>query len=162
MATHVEEEVGVELISQERCEGDGSCYQRCKCVCFSQRRQDTCTCEHTDHSYRYCPVECPYHCRLFECHNFPMCNQKRPFIELWVHNGMCAKCAVLYGRILFTEIREECMLCFEQKQMIVISCEKHMFCLTCWKTYCETERESYPTTCPVCRESIWNWRRTLR
>jgi hypothetical protein len=95
---------------------------------------------------------------LIECHNFRLCGQKRPQNILDYHNGMCANCAVSLGKIKFLNIKDDCPVCMDHKDMIQISCEKHNLCIECWIKMSETEGMSIPLSCPLCRENIWKWK----
>lgn len=152
------------------CTRRGECLQQCGCSCYENEESDIlseiCTCGHRSHTRliggsdyynQYCQTECPYNCKLIECHNFILCGQKRPQQILDSHNGMCMDCAVMYGKIIFLIDKDDCPICMENKDMIQISCGKHTVCLDCWKTMSETETR-YPLKCPMCRESIWKWK----
>jgi hypothetical protein len=88
-----------------------------------------------------------------------MCGQKRPQWLLDYDYGMCKDCAIMIGRIKFLDEKDDCPICMENKDMIEISCGKHKVCLDCWKQMSETPDRPSPLTCPLCRESIWKWRR---
>lgn len=153
------------------CTGRGSCIQQCGCSCYEDEEcevpSDVCICGHRNHPHLiggptecnvYCQKECPYNCQLAECHNFRLCQQKRPQQILDVNNGMCSDCAIMIGRIKFLGIKDDCLICMENKDMIEISCGKHKVCLDCWKQVSETAERPFPLTCPLCRESIWKWK----
>jgi hypothetical protein len=88
-----------------------------------------------------------------------MCEQKRPQNILDCHNGMCSDCAIMIGKIKFLDEKDDCPICMENKDMIEISCGNHKVCLDCWKQMSETPDRPIPLTCPLCRESIWKWKR---
>ena len=153
------------------CSGRGECITQCCCSCYDDEDCDIlseiCTCGHRNHVQMtggitecdiYCRVSCEYNCQLVECHNFKLCGQKRPLHILDCHNGMCADCAVMIGKIKFIDKKDDCPICMENKDMIEISCGKHNICVDCWKTMSEVENRSFPLSCPLCRESIWKWK----
>jgi len=148
------------------CTGRGSCIKQCVCVCENEL-QSECSCGHQNHSHFiggttefdvYCRIECPHKCQLVKCHNFRLCEKKYPQEVLDCNNGMCNECARMFGKINFLEEKDECPICFENKDMIVISCGKHKVCFDCWKKMSETKNRPLPLTCPLCRESIWKRR----
>jgi hypothetical protein len=155
------------------CEGSGYCFQQCGCTCYEdddfEIPSEICICGHRNHvhyiggnseSNIYCKRDCTYNCELIECHNFKLCGQKRPQCLLDCHNGMCTDCGIMFGKIKFINEKDDCPICMENKDMILISCEKHKVCIDCWKKISETqdENENYPLKCPLCRESIWKWK----
>lgn len=152
------------------CTGRGECLQQCGCICFkneeSNELAEVCTCGHRNHTHLiggsncynlYCQTECPHNCKLVECHNYKMCGEKRPQQILDSHNGMCTNCAIMFGKINFLGILDDCPICMENKDMIQISCGKHNVCIDCWKHMSKLTNK-YPLTCPMCRESIWKWK----
>ena len=153
-----------------QCTGLGECFIQCVCSCYDEEcmiPSEICTCGHRDHEKFiggdsefdiYCKEECPYNCKLIECHNYKLCNKKLPQQELYCHNGMCSDCAINIGKIKFLETKDECPICMENKDMIEITCGKHKVCLDCWKQISETPDRPIPLTCPLCRESIWKWK----
>jgi hypothetical protein len=120
------------------CQGDGMCLQQC-----SHKRHNG-----------YCPSNCQHRCQLVECHNFKMCGQKRPQSLLECYNGMCMDCFISYGKLTFLDVKEDCIICMENKEMVVVTCGKHKVCIECWKKI-STSVTSYPLRCPLCREPIW-------
>lgn len=154
------------------CNGRGSCIQQCICCCYEDEEyevpSEACSCGHRNHTHLiggttvydiYCKKDCPHNCQLVECHNFRLCGKKDPQELLDCHNGMCSDCAIMIGKIKFLNEKDDCPICMENKDMIQISCEKHKVCLDCWKQMSETENRPIPLTCPLCRESIWIWKR---
>lgn len=152
------------------CTGRGSCFQQCCCICYDNNDEipsEECSCGHRNHAHIiggnlesdiYCQKECPYKCKLVECHNFRLCGKKYPQHILDVHNGMCTNCAIMLGKITFLDKKDDCPICMENKDMIQISCEKHNLCIDCWKQMSEIENNTVPLSCPMCRESIWKWK----
>ena len=149
------------------CTGRGECFDQCCCICCDDEEceipSEICSCGHREHKKFiggdtecdiYCKEDCSYNCKLIECHNFRLCGQKRPQQELNWHNDMCMNCAISIGKIKFLDIKEDCPVCFENKDMIQVTCEKHNFCIDCWKKV-----EGCPRSCPLCRENIWKWKR---
>jgi hypothetical protein len=151
-------------MSNYKCTGNGYCIQQCVCIfCFDSKEATICICGHRNHPKLiggetdcdiYCKQDCEYNCQLLQCHNFKVCNQKRPQWLLSAHNGMCINCAVHYGKMKFLERQEECPICMEHKDMVEISCERHNVCFDCWKHLSESGID-IPMKCPFCRESIW-------
>lgn len=148
------------------CEGRGYCLKQCGCDCYEDEVNDihseVCICGHKNHNtivggdspcQIYCKDDCKYKCELVECNNYKMCGQKRPQHILDCHNDMCLDCALVFGKISFLNEKEDCPICFLNKDMIMISCGKHKVCLECWKNWAETGK--IPTTCPLCRNPIW-------
>ena len=144
------------------CTGDGTCIQQCSCECYDEIDETTdkihevCTCGHREHNGN-CPNNCLHNCQVVECHNYRMCKQKRPQRILWCHNGMCIDCAVSIGKIKFLDIKDDCPICMENKEVVEITCRKHNICLECWKEWSISSKQA-PLTCPLCRESIWKWK----
>lgn len=95
-----------------------------------------------------------FNCELVECHNYRMCGQKRPQWLLKCDNGMCKDCAIMIGKIKFLDLKDDCPICFNNKDMIEISCGKHNICLECWKEWAEKSTQ-IPLTCHFCRNPIW-------
>lgn len=155
------------------CSGRGSCIQQCFCGCYDEETDiydEICTCGHRNHTQLiggptecdvYCQEECPHNCHLVECHNFKLCGLKRPREILDCHNGMCLNCAIEIGRIIFLSEKDDCTICMENKDMILISCGKHKLCLDCWKKTSETKDGQIPLRCPFCRQSIWEQKDSL-
>lgn len=148
---------------------NGQCFHQCCCICFEDEDCEVpsveCVCGHREHTNLvegYCQDECPSKCVLVECHNFKLCGNKHPQWFLWCHNGMCLDCAVMLGKLKFLEEQDDCPICMERKDMILISCEKHKVCIDCWKHMSETPDRPIPLTCPLCRESIWAWKKITR
>jgi hypothetical protein len=102
----------------------------------------------------YRKTKCSHNCNLVECYNFKLCKQMRPRWVLNCDNGMCKDCAIMLGKLKFLDIKDECSICIEHKDMIEISCGKHKVCLECWKNWSETSTQ-IPLTCPLCRNPIW-------
>jgi hypothetical protein len=67
------------------------------------------------------------------------------------HNGMSMNCAIRMGRHKTTQIYDDCPVCLENTNMILLSCN-HNVCNDCW--YKITEMNTL--TCPLCRTSN-NW-----
>jgi hypothetical protein len=116
------------------CQGDGSC--------MTQVTQT-----------RYSNNSCPYKCQVIECHNFKMCGQKRPQRLLDCHNSMCMDCAINYGKLKFLSEKEDCPICFLNKDNIELRCT-HKLCLGCWKEW--SKKSEAPVSCPLCRKKIWS------
>jgi len=145
------------------CTGNGNCIYQCVCVCDSDMSHAACTCGHRFHNKMiggedecniYCREQCKYQCVLVECHNFKLCKQKRPQWVLNSNKEMCIDCAIMIGKITFLNEIDDCPICFNHKDMIMINCEKHKVCIDCWKEWSDKCIQP-PVTCPLCREPIW-------
>jgi hypothetical protein len=146
------------------CTGRGSCIQQCICTCFiDDIPNEVCICGHRNHTQLiggtdetdiYCKKECQYNCQVVPCHNYTFCGNKYPQTILDCHNGLCFNCALMIGKIKFLYEKDDCPVCMQNKDMILINCERHKFCLDCWKEWSENSKET-PLKCPLCRESIW-------
>lgn len=133
------------------CTGGGDCIQQCGC----RRRTHIQMIGGNNQEHRYCRItQCPFNCTLIECYNYRLCGQKRPQRILDSHNGMCMDCAIMIGCITVLDLKDECPICMETKDMIQIVCKKHNICLSCWLQMSE-KSGSYPVKCPMCREGIW-------
>ena len=100
----------------------------------------------------YSNKPCPHNCQLVECHNFKICGEKRPQNILDCHRGMCFDCKLVYGKVKFLTEKEDCSICFINKDMVEIMCG-HTLCLDCWKEW--SKKSEAPVTCPQCRKNIW-------
>lgn len=103
----------------------------------------------------YSNKPCPHNCQLVECHNFKICGEKRPQNILDCHRGMCFDCKLVYGKVTFLNEKEDCPICFLNKDMVEIMCG-HKLCLDCWKEW--SKKSEAPVTCPQCRKNIWPWK----
>lgn len=150
------------------CKGNGTCLEQCCCTCYDDEEcaipSAVCTCGHRDHEHLtggpgefdiYCRSECPHNCELVKCHNYKMCGIKEPKWVLNCDHGMCHNCAVYFGRMRFLDVKDDCPVCMEHKDLIQVSCGKHNVCLDCWKHMAENRDGPFPLKCPLCRESIW-------
>jgi len=125
------------------CEGNG--------YCFSQTDENT-----------YEQSVCTYKCELLECKNYKHCGEKRPKWVLDIHNNMCVNCAAAEydDTVIFTDIKQDCPVCYEEKYMIQLPC-KHTICLMClYGMFAHNENTkgftpiSERTRCPLCRDTI--------
>ena len=112
----------------------------------------------------YEQTACAFKCVLIECKNYKHCGQKRPKWLLEFHKQMCINCAAAEHSktIVFTDIQQECPVCYEEKYMIQLPC-KHLICLMClYAMFARNENTrdytnvSERTTCPFCRGQIHN------
>ena len=139
----------------------GHCFSHCSCDC----EENTCRCGHRFHEKIvagpldtdiYCKdTQATCSCSLIRCHNYQYCKRSMPSFFINMNNGMCIYCAVYMGKLYFDKKNEQCPICLETKEVVTISCQKHSFCLECWKKYTEA---NITVTCPLCRENIWSWR----
>lgn len=108
-------------------------------------------CRHRLHN-GYCPSDC---CTPIECRNFSHC---RIHLPKWVancNNGMCVNCAAQMGPHKYTDKVNECCVCLENMNMILLKCN-HMICNDCWYIITEQYNDT-PLKCPVCRnKNEWN------
>jgi hypothetical protein len=136
------------------CNGNGECLEQCWCSCYNEETDEydeICTCGHREHKGN-CPSAC---CIPVECRNYKYCNVKQ---AQWVsdcHNGMCLNCAVQLGPHETTNIIENCPVCLENKNIIILKCN-HKICSDCWYKITELSvdedtEKSYKTLCPLCR-----------
>lgn len=140
---------------------NGHCFSHCSCEC----EESACQCGHRSHKRIiagplstdvYCKddsVNCS--CSLKKCHNYEYCKRSMPSFMIDLNNEMCVYCAVYIGKLYFQNKTEQCPICLEKKKVVKISCQKHSFCLECWKKYTEA---NIKITCPMCRENIWSWK----
>ena len=132
------------------CKGRGYCIEQC----FGRGHKNHLKEISGRKEYDYCKTICHHNCQLVECHNFRMCGQRRPQWVLDANNGMCIDCAVHYGKIKFLDVKADCPICLEHKDVILISCGNHTVCIACWKTWCDSVTQA-PVTCHLCRTPIW-------
>jgi hypothetical protein len=101
-------------------------------------------------------------CGQFECEQYKHCGETRGRLYLEIHGGMCLTCASIKyeGKITFTDVKEECPVCYEEKYMLRLACN-HAICYKCLITMYERNecsRVSTPaeerTKCPLCRNTI--------
>jgi len=151
-----------------RCDGDGTCliYTQCECECYDEELGvyfEVCVCGHREHE-GYCPTNC---CVPVQCRNYECCKAKLPSCIALCHKGMCMNCAVLLGPHTFTDEVDECCVCLDTKQMLVLQKCKHKICYNCWSkiaqvdvrySLTEEEREIWDEynfwdtrRCPLCR-----------
>jgi hypothetical protein len=104
------------------CTGDGRCMKQCNCV-------SVCSCldiahEHITYGYTFCKVECKYNCKPLHCLN-KQCNRSFPVFK---QKQKCDECNIF--TIDFTDIKKECCICYQTKNMIETKC-KHQYCFDC-------------------------------
>ena len=141
------------------CKGNGECLRQCYCECFNEdtyEYYETCTCGHREHEGN-CPSNC---CSPVECKNYSFCKIKQPKWVSNCHNGMCMNCAVQFGRHKTTDIIEDCPVCLENKNIIILHCN-HKICYECWymitkNGFGDDDPEEYKPQCPLCR-NINDW-----
>jgi hypothetical protein len=142
------------------CSGYGECLTQCICECLDETGNPlvSCICGHRQHikfitgptdGDVYCNGNCPYDCQPMKCHNYVMCEKKRPQYQLDSDGEMCRDCAIMIGRIKFLETRSDCPVCFENRDIIEISCGNHNICYDCWKEWTKKYNQ-FPLTCPLC------------
>ena len=101
-------------------------------------------------------------CGQFECEQYRHCGETISLLYLEIHGGMCLTCASIKhgGNITFTDVKEECPVCYEEKYMLRLSCN-HMICYKCLiamyernecsRAFTPTEER---TKCPLCRNTV--------
>lgn len=147
------------------CKGDGSCITQCSCYCYDddndEIQSEVCVCGHRSHISvdGHCKTKCSHNCETVECHNYKVCGKKLPRWVLNCHNDMCADCAITIGKVKFFEVVDDCPICLDNVELVQISCEKHSICLKCWQTIGELTVDA---KCPLCRQSIWEWRKHIK
>ena len=133
------------------CNGNGECLIECYCKCYNEETEEyyeLCVCGHREHSgnrehNRYCPSVC---CKPIECRNYKYCNVKQPKWLSFCHNGMCMNCAILMGKHTYTTQLEDCCVCLENKNMLILKCN-HKICNDCWYNISIFGS----SLCPLCR-----------
>lgn len=146
------------------CKGNGACFKRCACSCYdpiTDVDNDVCTCGCRAHSVEYCrAAPCTHDCKLVQCKNFGVCGIQAPKWQFDLfpegHNRLCFDCWAYRGVLKQTEEVELCTICFETKQLVVLSCHaSHKLCLTCWDTTINSRATVLdPSSCPLCRKVI--------
>jgi len=133
---------------ENNCNGNGKCLKQCKCICKKTKVNtlfDFCKCDHQNHQ-GYCPTHC---CNLIKCRNYDKCNIKLPQWIIDCHKGVCDNCFVQMGIHDYLELKEECNICFEIKNMLKLQCG-HNICNDCWFDITYTSDDIY-VLCPFCR-----------
>jgi len=121
------------------CTGNGRCMKQCNC-------NSICSCldiahEHIKDKYTFCKVECKYKCKPIHCLN-PQCTETFPAFK----QIKCNECNIFM--IHFTDIQEECCVCYQQKYMIETKC-KHRYCFDCLMN-----DQAVVICCFICREKL--------
>lgn len=128
-------------IERKPCEGNGFCLQQCACDCYDEQtdqRLEICICGHREHN-GYCPSNC---CQLVKCKNYKNCKNKSPLFLLLDCRDLCHECDVKFGKHKTTDIVEECPVCFESKNVLILKCN-HRICYDCWDKIVETHSKKY-------------------
>ena len=101
------------------CTGNGRCMKRCICKLI-------CSCLDIGHEHisfgmhTFCKIECKHNCKPSNCTN-PCCKEIAT-------NTKCNTCNIF--KIDFTNVEEECCICYKKKYMIETQC-KHRYCFDC-------------------------------
>jgi hypothetical protein len=137
------------------CSGKGECFEQ-TCGCKNEGEdQEFDVCDKFDCTIKYSRKDsCLHGCELKECHNYRFCGQKRPQYILNTHGDLCVDCTMMIGKIEFLDVKGDCPVCLEHKDIIQIPCENHRLCLKCWISW-SNKTKQYPLTCPLCRKGIW-------
>ncbi len=133
------------FIRMATCNGNGTC--------FNQTDLDS-----------YEQASCSHGCELIECKYYKHCGKKLPKWVHTLHREMCPNCAAMVydGKTKFTEIKQDCPVCYDEKYMMKLPCN-YLLCLTClYSMYDRNENiieiENIPvaqrTKCPLCRNTI--------
>jgi len=145
------------------CEGDGTCYTWCECMCFDSdtfEYHETCSCGHRSHTLKFCRENpCIHNCELIKCTNFDICGYSMPEYESSQQKnrgreqGLCYNCWYYHGKLKKTSEPEDCCICFEEKILVELSCHStHKLCFDCWDKSIKAKK--LPSTCPQCRKQI--------
>ena len=132
----------------------------CECKCFEYCDCDydkECDCNHLDNclyiaepKHKECIIYCKYQqgcCELMKCNNYFMCSNEIPEYIFQRNNGICDGCYVQFGNLKNIEKIEECCVCFDEQNMIMLECG-HSICSRCLeKWFIENDCR----TCPICR-----------
>lgn len=143
-------------LQSDYCECTCECSDICECERYKMREE--CTCGHREHG-GYCKSDrpCLFNCELKLCPNDIHHNPKGSLFPEWFfncHGGNCMSCAIAYGhRFVNTDIVEECVVCYEVKQMTKLRCD-HLICWNCWASTCKTVSNDI-ASCPLCRKRGW-------
>jgi hypothetical protein len=141
------------------CDRTGECLIQCECECYNEEtyeQNEICSCGHREHN-GYCPSYC---CLPIECRNYKYCKEIQPQWVSNCHNGMCMNCAVQLGRHKTTNTLDDCPVCLENKNMLILKCN-HKVCNDCWftitkKGFGNEDVDEYKPLCPLCR-SLNDW-----
>ena len=147
------------------CQGDGSCYKDCLCYCYDSETDEdyeVCSCGHRSHNVKYCRKDaCVHNCDFIKCKNFQICGISTPEWSMAQHPGgelgLCRNCWAYRGELKQTSEPEECIICFEDKIVVELSCHPtHKMCIECWEK--NIDSKNFPSKCPICRKVIGAWK----
>jgi hypothetical protein len=147
----------------EVCAGDGHCISQCfRAGCETMTHMTDGGGRGGSVTHVYCNQGCPWQCRLQPCHNSPICGRSCPAWLLAVNDGLCAGCAVIFGRLRFIE-SGVCEVCTGvsadtkgatcKQEMLALPCGMHTVCSPCWIRHARKAGQTYPITCPCTRTS---------
>lgn len=146
------------------CNGNGDCFKShiCDCGCFDDCDCiEECNCEiqHNDNclyinnpEHKECIIFCKFkppcesNCILFKCGNYFICGSEMPAYVLDKNNNLCDGCYLQLGNLQKGKI-EECFICFDVKESVILSCN-HSTCFDCFEKW-SFANEDRP--CPMCR-----------
>lgn len=148
------------------CGGNGSCFQDYVCDCGCPEPDcdcdyEECECEfihinnclyNTNPEHKNCIIFCKYKpelecgCKLYDCHNNFICQNKMPEYLLNKNGGLCDGCYLQLG-LIEKDIVKECFICLESKENIKLVCN-HSMCFDCFEKWSFTNEDR---PCPMCR-----------
>ena len=107
---------------------NGDCLIQCECECYNEetgKQNELCMCGHREHN-GYCPSDC--------------------------HYNKCMNCAIQFGKHKTTITTDECPVCLENKNIIVLKCN-HTVCNECWYNITKEGfgEDNHKPLCPICR-----------
>lgn len=141
-----------------------ACLQFCRCNCYditNSKWFDECVCGHREHN-GLCSSGC---CQWVECKNHTFCDgtvpayiadckygRTHPQFKIDHTPGICTSCVYKMGKHVYTNQIEDCCVCLENKNMIVLTCN-HKVCNDCWFNITKNEVENTVrrSLCPLCR-----------
>lgn len=138
----------------------GRCFVafECKCSCFSDCKCDEeCACEHLSScnnaisKHKECVVYCKFSntcCSLINCSNYFICTNKIPEYVYARNGGICDGCYFAFGNLTKISSEEECCVCLEKNNEVMLTCG-HSMCAECMEKWFQ-ENEDRP--CPFCRQ----------
>jgi hypothetical protein len=79
-------------------------------------------------------VTCTHGCQPIDCPNYAVCGNNGPKWYMLCHHGRCTTCDMRYGKNLpFKEEPEECPVCMETSECVMLPKCGHTMCVQCFK-----------------------------